>query len=119
MKIIVLVKQVPDTWGERKLDTATSLLDRGASEAVIDEIDERAVEVALSYRDNNKDAEVLLLTMGPAPATDVLRKGLAMGADAAVHLLDEDACGFRRDLDLGRARGRDRQVRIRPRDRRQ
>ena len=93
MKIIVLVKQVPDTWGERKLDTATSLLDRGASDAVIDEIDERAVEVALAYRDKYKDVEVVLLTMGPAPATDVLRKGLAMGADAAVHVLDESLAG--------------------------
>ncbi|MCU1513600.1 MAG: electron transfer flavoprotein subunit beta [Microbacteriaceae bacterium] len=93
MKIIVLVKQVPDTWGDRKLDTTTGWQDRGASELVIDEIDERAIEVALSYKDGNKDAEVVVMTMGPASATDVLRKGLAMGADSAVHVLDEQLVG--------------------------
>ena len=48
MKIVVLVKQVPDTYGERILDSTTGLIDRAASDAVIDEIDERALEVALS-----------------------------------------------------------------------
>ncbi|CAN5117797.1 electron transfer flavoprotein subunit beta/FixA family protein [soil metagenome] len=93
MKIIVLVKQVPDTWGERKLDTTTGWLDRGASELVIDEIDERAIEVALAYKDSNKDTDVVVLTMGPADATDVLRKGLAMGADSAIHVLDDSLAG--------------------------
>lgn len=93
MKIIVLVKQVPDTWGERKLNTDTGWLDRGASELVIDEIDERAVEVALAYKDSHKDTEVVVATMGPAGATDVLRKGLAMGADSAIHVLDDQLAG--------------------------
>jgi electron transfer flavoprotein beta subunit len=92
MKIIVLIKQVPDTWGERKLDLGTGVLDRGASDAVIDEIDERAIEVALTYQDSN-DAEVVVLSMGPGPATDVLRKGLAMGADSAIHVLDAALAG--------------------------
>jgi electron transfer flavoprotein beta subunit len=92
MKIIVLIKQVPDTWGERKLDLSTGILDRGSSDAVIDEIDERAIEVALTYQDSN-DAEVVVLTMGPSSATDVLRKGLAMGADSALHVLDPALVG--------------------------
>lgn len=93
MKIIALVKQVPDTWGDRKLDTTTGLLDRDASEPIIDEIGERAVEVALLAKDADKNVEVVVLTMGPDSAVDALRKGLAMGADSAIHVLDEGLAG--------------------------
>ena len=98
MKIIVLTKQVPDTWGDRKLDTATGLLDRDASEAVIDEIGERAIEIALRAKDADKSVEVVVLTMGPAEASDALRKGLAMGADSAIHIEDDSLVGA--DLSL-------------------
>ncbi len=93
MKIVVLVKQVPDTWGARLLNTTTGLLDRGASDAIIDEIGERAIEVALAHKDSDKSAEVIVLTMGPAGAKDVLVKGLQMGADSAVHVLDPSLAG--------------------------
>ena len=46
MKIYVLVKEVPDTYGDRKLDLQTGLADRGAGEVVLDEITERALETA-------------------------------------------------------------------------
>jgi electron transfer flavoprotein beta subunit len=93
MKIIVLVKQVPDTYEERKLDTATGILDREANEPIIDEIVERAMEVALSYKDSHKDTEIVLLSMGPDTLTASLRKGLSLGADSAVHVLDEGLGG--------------------------
>jgi len=93
MKIVVLIKQVPDTYGERTLNTSTGLLDRDASDRVIDEIDERALEVALKQKDADKSVEVVLLTMGPAEAKDGLRKGLSMGADSAVHVLDDGLAG--------------------------
>ena len=93
MKIIVLIKQVPDTWGDRRLDTTTGRLDRAASDAVIDEIGERAIEVALLHKDANPGTEVVVATMGPAGATDVLRKGLAMGADSAIHVIDDQLAG--------------------------
>lgn len=92
MKIVVLVKQVPDTWGERRIDSTTGRLDRGASDAVVDEIDERAVEVALQYKDS-AGAEVVVASMGPAEAKDVLRKALSMGADSAVHVVDDGLVG--------------------------
>ena len=98
MKIVVLMKQVPDTYEERKLDPATGILDRAASEPIIDEIGERALEMALRYKDANKGTEVVLLSMGPASLTASLRKGLSLGADAAVHVLDESLVG----ADLGR-----------------
>ncbi|SDG84716.1 electron transfer flavoprotein subunit beta/FixA family protein [Microbacterium pygmaeum] len=89
MKIVVLMKEVPDTYGDRKLDVATGLADRAASEAVPDEINERALEVALHYADQNDAVEVTLLSMAPADATATIRKGLAMGAHSAVHVVDD------------------------------
>ncbi|WP_284981528.1 electron transfer flavoprotein subunit beta/FixA family protein [Arthrobacter sp. efr-133-TYG-118] len=92
MNIAVLLKQVPDTWGERRIDLSTGLVDRGASDAVIDEICNRALEVALSYKDS-ADATVVVLTMGPAPVQEMLRKALAMGADSAMHVSDDALAG--------------------------
>jgi electron transfer flavoprotein beta subunit len=93
MKIVVLVKQVPDTYEERKLDVSTGFLDREASEPIIDEIVERAIEVALSYKDSHKDTEIVLLAMGPDSVTASLRKGLSLGADSALHVLDDGLGG--------------------------
>jgi electron transfer flavoprotein beta subunit len=89
MKIIVLVKQVPDTAEERRLNPATGRADRDASERVADEINERALEVALRWKDADKKTNVVVLTMGPADATQALRKALSMGADSAVHVVDD------------------------------
>src|SRR5215207_2872950 len=97
MKIIVLVKEVPDTYGDRKLNLETGLADRSASETVIDEIGERALEVALSHADKNADAEVVVLSMAPSGSATIVRKGLAMGAGSAVHVADESLVG----ADLG------------------
>ncbi|MFB8146514.1 electron transfer flavoprotein subunit beta/FixA family protein [Microbacterium sp. NPDC056003] len=97
MRIVVLVKEVPDTYGDRKLSLETGLADRGASEAVLDEIGERAIEVALSYADKNPGTEVVVLSMTPASASATVRKGLAMGAASAVHVVDEALLG----ADLG------------------
>jgi len=89
MNIVVLIKQVPDTYSERKLDPGDGLLDRDASDAVLDEINERAVEAALQLKEANDGSEVTVLTMGPDRATEAIRKALSMGADKAVHLSDE------------------------------
>ncbi len=93
MKVVVLIKQVPDTWGERRLDPTTGYVDRNASDRIVDEIGERALEVALAYKDQAKDAEVVALSMGPAPTVEALRKALSMGADSAVHVLDDGLAG--------------------------
>ena len=88
MNIVVLIKQVPDTYSERRLDGSDHTLDRAAADVVLDEINERAVEEALKLKEAG-DAEVTLLCMGPGRATDALRKALSMGADKAVHVSDE------------------------------
>lgn len=91
MNIVVLIKQVPDTYSERKLN-ADGVLDRDASDAVLDEINERAVEAALQLKEA-EGGEVTVLTMGPDRATDAIRKALSMGADKAVHLTDDALAG--------------------------
>jgi electron transfer flavoprotein beta subunit len=88
MNIVVLVKQVPDTYSERKLTDSDHTLDREASDAVIDEINERSVEAALLLKEAH-DGEVTVVCVGPARATEAIRKALSMGADKAVHLSDE------------------------------
>jgi electron transfer flavoprotein beta subunit len=93
VKIVVLAKQVPDTWSDRKIDLETGLLDRAASEPVPDEINERALENALAFRDANKDAEIVVVAMGPEDAVKTLRKLLSMGADSAVLVSDAALAG--------------------------
>ncbi|WP_336644397.1 electron transfer flavoprotein subunit beta/FixA family protein [Microbacterium sp. USHLN186] len=93
MKIYVLVKEVPDTYGDRKLDLETGLADRTAGEVVLDEITERALEVALSYADKNPGTEVVSLSMAPETATASVRRSLAIGAGSAVHIVDDELRG--------------------------
>jgi electron transfer flavoprotein beta subunit len=92
--IVVLIKQVPDTWSERKLTDGDYTLDREAADAVLDEINERAVEEALLIKEKQGgESTVTVLTAGPARATEAIRKALSMGADKAVHLLDDGLHG--------------------------
>ncbi|WP_426518159.1 electron transfer flavoprotein subunit beta/FixA family protein [Diaminobutyricibacter sp. McL0618] len=93
MKIVVLVKEVPDTYGDRKLDLETGLADRGASEPVLDEIGERALEVALAYGDTHDGTEITVVTVAPEGATATIRKALAMGAASATHIVDDALVG--------------------------
>lgn len=93
MKIVVLMKQVPDTWGDRKLDLTTGWVDRDSSAPVIDEINERALEAALTAAEDNKGAEVVVVTMAPGDVSESLKKALAMGCDAAIHICDDLLAG--------------------------
>lgn len=92
MKIAVLIKQVPDTETERHL-SANGRANRDASDPVIDEITERALEVALQQKDTDKSVEIVVVTMGPDNAAQALRKALSMGADKAIHVQDESLGG--------------------------
>jgi electron transfer flavoprotein beta subunit len=92
MNIVVLVKQVPDSGSERKLDPADNTVARASADNVINEMDEYAIEEALLVRDR-EGGEVTVLTVGPDSATDAIRKALSMGADAAVHLADDGLAG--------------------------
>ncbi|GAA4377049.1 electron transfer flavoprotein subunit beta/FixA family protein [Paeniglutamicibacter cryotolerans] len=89
MKLAVLIKEVPDTSSDRHLNLETGLADRAATDAVLDEITERALEAALVYSAANEGSEVIALAMAPDSSLANVRKALAMGADRAVIVSDE------------------------------
>ena len=92
MNIVVLVKQVPDTESVRKLVPGAGTLDRAAADGVINELDEYAIEEGLRIAEAH-GGEVTILTAGPARAAESIRKALSMGADKAVHVLDDGIAG--------------------------
>jgi electron transfer flavoprotein beta subunit len=92
MNIVVCVKQVPDTWSERTLKAPDSTLDRESADAVINEIDEYAIEEGLRLAEAH-GGEVTIVSMGPQRTVESIRKALSMGADKAVHLLDDGLGG--------------------------
>jgi electron transfer flavoprotein beta subunit len=89
VKIAVCVKHVPE--GHTRIDPATKRLDR-SGEGALNHFDANAVEEALRLK-GDSDAEVVVVTLGPAKAADSLRKALAMGADRAVLVSDDAAAG--------------------------
>ncbi|WP_083510210.1 electron transfer flavoprotein subunit beta/FixA family protein [Pseudarthrobacter sulfonivorans] len=93
MKNVVLMKQVPDTEDGHSLDLSTGLLERQNVELIPDEINERSLDVALSYKDSHKGTEVVVLSMGPDAAGKAIRKSLQVGADSAVHITDPALAG--------------------------
>ena len=92
MKIVVLVKQVPDTAADKRLDPDTLTVDRAAVDGLINEMDEFAVEEALQLAEKH-GGEVTVVSMGPEDATDAYKKALQMGADKAVFLTDPALAG--------------------------
>lgn len=92
MRIIVCVKQVPDT-AEVKIDPKTGTLIREGVPSILNPDDANALELALQIKDVNPDTEIVLLTMGPKQAVTMLRECLAMGADGAYLLSDRAFAG--------------------------
>lgn len=86
MKIIVCIKQVPNTT-EIKIDPVTNTLKRDGVPSIINPDDKAAVEAALQLKESC-GATVTVLTMGPPQAEKALREALAMGADEAFLLTD-------------------------------
>jgi electron transfer flavoprotein beta subunit len=87
VKIVILAKPVPDATGQERLGPDLRL-DRAAIPPVINGNDEYVLEAALRLRDGGMDLAITLLAMAGAVGPDVLRKGLAMGADDAFLVTD-------------------------------
>ncbi len=87
MRIVVCVKHVPDLQAERGF-TPDGRVDRSQGDGTLNELDENAVEAAVSLVEQH-GGEVVAVTMGPADAEDAVRRALQMGADAAVHVVDD------------------------------
>ena len=94
LKIVVLAKQVPDTRNVGKnAMTPEGTVNRAALPAIFNPEDMNALEQALYIKDQNPGSEVLLLTMGPFRAADIIREGLFRGADGGVLLTDRKFAG--------------------------
>ncbi|MCK9163912.1 MAG: electron transfer flavoprotein subunit beta/FixA family protein [Bacteroidales bacterium] len=91
MKIVVCIKQVPDTT-EVKLDPVTGTLIREGVPSIMNPDDKGGLELALELKDKY-NAEVTVITMGPMQADAVLREAFAMGADKAILLTDRKFAG--------------------------
>ena len=91
MKIVVCIKQVPDTTVV-KIDPKTGTLIREGVPSIINPEDKNALEEALRLKDEH-GAHVTVITMGPPQAKDALRESLAMGADEAILITDRAFAG--------------------------
>lgn len=91
MKIVVCIKQVPDT-NEIKINPATGTLIREGVPAIMNPDDKSGLEMALQLKHIHK-ATVTVITMGPPQADAMLREALAMGADNAILLTDKRFAG--------------------------
>ncbi len=91
MKIVVCIKQVPDTT-EIKINPVTGTLIRDGVPSIINPDDKSGLEVALKLKDSY-GANITVITMGPPQADAVLREAMAMGADRAILLTDRKFAG--------------------------
>jgi electron transfer flavoprotein beta subunit len=92
VKIAVCVKQVPDSWAEKKM--INGLLDREGVDAVLNDLDEYAVEEALRIVEAHGEGHtVTVISMGPERTSEAVRKALSMGADDAIVITDAGLVG--------------------------
>lgn len=89
MNIIVCVKQLPDTETKPKIKEGAKTIELEGINWVGNPYDEYSIEEALRIKEKFSDSTVTLVTVGPQRAQEALRTGLAMGADTAVHILDD------------------------------
>ncbi|MCK5451230.1 MAG: electron transfer flavoprotein subunit beta/FixA family protein [Candidatus Omnitrophica bacterium] len=92
MKILVLIKQVPDST-DVKIDPVTNTLKREGVEAVINPFDMYAIEEALRLKDRLEGVEVVAISMGPPQAKEALKEAISMGCDSAVLVSDRKFAG--------------------------
>ena len=90
MKILVLIKQVPDSTTRIKIAAGGRDIDRAGVKLVMNPFDEFAIEQAVRLREGRQDvAQITVLTWGPAGAAEALRTALAVGADDGIHIQDD------------------------------
>jgi electron transfer flavoprotein beta subunit len=88
MKILVLVKQVPDTATQVKIGGDGKQIDPAGITWIVSPYDEFAVEEGLRIKEKRGQGEVVAVTLGPDRAKEALRSALAMGCDRAIHVND-------------------------------
>jgi electron transfer flavoprotein beta subunit len=93
LNIVVCVKQVPEPTGTNKMDPQTMRIVRKGVDVVLDPADEYGIEAALQIAEATGDANVIVVSMGPEPALEAIRRALAMGAAKGVHISDPNLAG--------------------------
>jgi electron transfer flavoprotein beta subunit len=88
MKILVAIKQVPDTATQVKITGDARSIETAGITWIVSPYDEFAVEEALRIKEKRGQGEVVAVTLGPERAKEALRSCLAMGADRAIHVND-------------------------------
>src|SRR5256714_7096734 len=88
MKILVAIKQVPDTATQVKIASDAKSIETAGITWIVSPYDEFALEEALRIKEKRAGAEVVAITLGPERAKEALRSCLAMGADRAIHVND-------------------------------
>jgi electron transfer flavoprotein beta subunit len=92
MKMLVCVKQVPDMESTFRINAEGNWLDERDLAFRMNEYDEYALEQAIRVKEQECNApDVSVLSIGPARVVEVIKKGLAMGADRGVHIRDDQA----------------------------
>jgi electron transfer flavoprotein beta subunit len=89
VKIVVILRQTPDTEAKIKVGSSGNTIDTEGIKWIVSPYDEFAIEEAIKIKEKLGTGEVILITMGPARCAESLRTGLAMGADSAIHIKDE------------------------------
>jgi electron transfer flavoprotein beta subunit len=89
MKILVPIKRVPDPYGRISL-TASGELDSNELKWVVNPFDEIALEEAVRMRERGAQVEIVAVTIGAGDHEPILRTALAMGADRAILVVEED-----------------------------
>lgn len=92
MKIIVCIKQVPETTNV-KIDPEKGTLIREGVDSIINPFDMYAIEEGLRIKERLGEGEVIVISMGPPQADQVLREAISMGADSAVLITDRKLAG--------------------------
>jgi len=88
MKILVMIKQVPDTATQVKIGPDGKSIDTAGITWIVSPYDEYALEEGLRIKEKRGQGEVVAVSLGPDRVKEALRSCLAMGADRAIHLND-------------------------------
>ncbi len=91
MNIVICMKETPSTTADKRFG-ADMRLERRKEDAIINPFDEYSIEEGLRQQEKH-GGETIVLCMGPATATDTIRKALAMGADRGVLVTDDALAG--------------------------
>jgi len=91
MKILLCIKQVPDTSDIKWTENNT--IQREGLESIMNTFDTYGLETALRIKNNNKNVEIISMTMGPPQAENVIREAIALGVDKGFVITDKRFAG--------------------------